>query len=91
LTEADWRLFPTLVRFDVVYHYHFKCNLKRLQDYPSLWGYARELYQYPGVKATVDFGHIKRMYYRSQTYVNPSRIVALGPVVDFDAPHGRGA
>ncbi len=90
LTEADWRLFPTLARFDVVYHYHFKCNLKRLQDYPNLWGYARELYQVPGINQTVNFGHIKAMYYKSQTYVNPSRIVALGPLVDFDAPHGRG-
>ena len=90
ITEADWRLFPTLTRFDVAYHYHFKCNLRRLVDYPSLWPYARELYQFPGIAQTVNFAHIKAMYYRSQSYVNPSRVVPIGPTVaDFTAPHGR--
>jgi putative glutathione S-transferase len=89
ITEADWRLFTTLVRFDAVYHYHFKCNLKRLRDYPSLWGYARELYQVPGVSSTVDMWHIKEHYYRSQKEVNPSQIVPLGPTIDFTEPHGR--
>ena len=90
ITEADWRLFPTLARFDVAYHYHFKCNLKRLEDYPNLWGYARELYQVPGIAQTVNIEHIKDIYYRSQTYVNPSRVVPIGPSVNFAAPHGRG-
>ena len=92
LTEADWRLFTTLVRFDSVYHYHFKCNLARLTDYPNLWAYTRDLYQHPGVAATVDFADIKEHYYRSQTRVNPTGIVALGPRLaerDFMAPHGR--
>ena len=93
LTEADWRLFPTLVRFDAVYHYHFKCNLARLTDYPNLWAYTRDLYQYPGVAATVDLEDIKKHYYGSQTRVNPTGVVALGPVLserDFMQPHGRG-
>jgi len=90
LTEADWRLFTTLVRFDVVYHYHFKCNLRRLVDYPNLWAYARELYQFPGIAGTVDFDHIKIHYYVSQIEVNPSRIVPVGPIVNFAEPHGRG-
>lgn len=93
LTEADWRLFTTLVRFDSVYHYHFKCNLRRLRDYPNLWAYTRDLYQYPGVAATVDLKQIKEHYYGSQTRVNPSGVVALGPMLDerdFSAPHGRG-
>jgi len=93
LTEADWRLFPTLARFDLVYHYHFKCNLRRLSDYPSLWAYTRELYQFPGVAQTVDFAQIKEHYYRSQVWVNPSGVVPVGPVLDekdFSAPHGRG-
>jgi len=92
LTEADWRLFPTLVRFDSVYHYHFKCNLARLRDYPNLWAYTRELYQYPGIAATVDLKDIKEHYYGSQTRVNPTGVVALGPVLtvrDFMEPHGR--
>ena len=89
VTEADWRLFTTLVRFDAVYHYHFKCNLRRLRDYPNLWAYARELYQVPGVEATVDMWHIKEHYYRSQKEVNPSQIVPVGPIVDFSEPHGR--
>ena len=93
ITEADWRLFTTLVRFDPVYHYHFKCNLYRLVDYPNLWAYTRDLYQFPGVAATVDLKQIKQHYYASQSRVNPSRIVALGPVLDasdFSEPHGRG-
>jgi putative glutathione S-transferase len=89
LTEADWRLFTTLVRFDPVYVGHFKCNLRRLVDYPNLWGFARELYQYPGVAGTVDFTHIKRHYYQSHDHINPTRIVPLGPELDFLAPHGR--
>ncbi len=89
LTEADWRLFPTLVRFDAVYYGHFKCNLRRLVDYPNLWGYARELYQLPGVAATVELDEIKRHYYATHESINPSRIVPLGPAIDFDAPHGR--
>jgi len=89
LTEADWRLFTTLVRFDSVYHYHFKCNLRRLADYPNLWAYTRDLYQHPGVAETVDFDHIKRHYYGSHRRVNPSGIVPLGPILDFRVPHGR--
>lgn len=90
ITEADWRLFTTLVRFDAVYHGHFKCNLRRLSDYPQLWGHTRELYQWPGVAATVDLEHIKTHYYRSHPTINPNGIVPAGPVLDFDAPHGRG-
>jgi putative glutathione S-transferase len=90
ITEADWRLFTTLVRFDVVYHYHFKCNLRRLRDYANLWAYTRELYQVPGVARTVDFWHIKEHYYRSQKEVNPSQVVPVGPIVDFSEPHRRG-
>jgi len=93
VTEADWRLFSTLVRFDAVYHYHFKCNLKRILDYPNLPNYVRDLYQQPGVAETVNMDHIKRHYYGSQKRVNPTGIVPLGPVgpaVDFSAPHDRG-
>lgn len=90
ITEADWRLFTTLVRFDPVYHLHFKCNRKRLIDYPSLWAYTRELYQVPGVRETVDFRHIVRHYHTSHETINPHRIVPINPVLDFDAPHGRG-
>ena len=89
LTEADWRLFTTLVRFDPVYVGHFKCNKRRLVDYANLWNYARELYQVPGVAETVNFQHIKNHYYQSQVTVNPSRIVAGGPEIDFAAPHNR--
>jgi glutathionyl-hydroquinone reductase len=89
LTEADWRLFTTLVRFEPVYHYHFKCNLRRLRDYPNLWGYTRELYQFPGVAQTVDLAQIKLHYYGAQLRVNPSGVVAIGPVVDYTEPHGR--
>jgi glutathionyl-hydroquinone reductase len=90
VTEADWRLFTTLVRFDPVYHYHFKCNLRRLTDYPNLWAYTRDLYQHAGIAGTVDFEHIKRHYFESHLRVNPSGIVPRGPVLDFDQPHGRG-
>ena len=90
VTEADWRLFTTLVRFDPVYVGHFKCNLKRLVDYPNLWGYARALYQMPGVAGTVSFEHIKRHYYESHRSINPTGIVPLGPKIDFTSPHGRG-
>ena len=89
LTEADWRLFTTLLRFDPVYHGHFKCNLRRLRDYPNLWGYTRELYQMPGIAETVDMAHIKNHYYVSQTTVNPSKVVARGPEIDFAQPHDR--
>lgn len=93
ITEADWRLFSTLLRFDAVYHYHFKCNLKRIIDYPNLSNYVRDLYQRPGVAETVNMDHIKRHYYGNQKRVNPTGIVPLGPVgpaVDFMAPHDRG-
>jgi putative glutathione S-transferase len=89
LTEADWRLFTTLVRFDPVYVGHFKCNLRRLVDYPNLWGFTRELYQYPGVAGVTNFIHIKRHYYQSHTSINPNGIVPLGPELDFLSPHGR--
>ena len=86
LTEADWRLFTTLLRFDPVYHTHFKCNLKRLVDYPALWRYTRQLYQHPAVAPTVDFDHIKGHYFQSHRWINPTGIVPKGPIVDFDAP-----
>jgi putative glutathione S-transferase len=86
LTEADWRLFTTLLRFDPVYHTHFKCNLKRLVDYPALWRYTRRLYQHPAVAPTVNFDHIKGHYFQSHRWINPTGIVPKGPIVDFDAP-----
>ncbi|AXS41471.1 glutathione S-transferase family protein [Breoghania sp. L-A4] len=89
LTEADWRLFTTLVRFDAVYVGHFKCNLRRIQDYPNLSNYLRELYQVPGVAETVNMEHIKRHYYGSHATINPTGIVPLGPELDFLAPHDR--
>jgi putative glutathione S-transferase len=89
LTEADVRLFTTLARFDAVYVGHFKCNLRRLVDYPNLWGYARDLYQRPGFGETVSFDHIKRHYYMTHDRLNPTRIVPRGPLVDWNAPHGR--
>src|SRR5216684_5710449 len=89
LTEADWRLFTTLVRFDAVYHGHFKCNLRRIIDYPNLWNYTRELYQAPGVAETVNLLHIKRHYYASHATINPTRIVPKGPAIDFSTPHNR--
>ncbi len=90
ITEADWRLFTTLVRFDSVYVGHFKCNLRRLVDLPNLWGFTRELYQWPGIAGTVDFHHIKHHYYGSHESVNPTRIVPQGPIIDWAEPHGRG-
>ena len=89
LTEADWRLFTTLVRFDAVYYGHFKCNLRRIVDYPNLSNYLRDLYQVPGVAETVSIDHIKRHYYGSHRHINPSGIVPLGPALDFSAPHDR--
>ena len=89
-TEADWRLFTTLLRFDAVYVGHFKCNRNRIADMPSLWGYARELFQWPGVAETVDWDHIKRHYYETHPSLNPSRIVPRGPQIDWNQPHGRG-
>lgn len=90
LTEADWRLFTTLARFDSVYHLHFKCNRKRLIDYPNLWAYVRELYQWPGVAETVGMTHIVRHYHYSHDSINPSRIIPINPVLDWLTPHGRG-
>ena len=89
LTEADWRLFTTLVRFDAVYYGHFKCNRRRIADYPNLSGYLRDLFQMPGVKETVNFEHIKEHYYYSHATINPTRIVPLGPLLILDAPHDR--
>jgi len=89
MTEADWRLFATLIRFDAVYYSHFKCNLRRIADYPNLSNYLRDLYQVPGVAETVSITHIKRHYYGSQIKVNPTGIVPLGPELDFTAPHDR--
>jgi glutathionyl-hydroquinone reductase len=90
ITEADWRLFPTLVRFDEVYHLHFRCNRRRIVEYPSLWGYARELYQWPGVAPTVAMAQIKRHYYTTHDELNPKRIIPVGPAPDWEEPHGRG-
>jgi putative glutathione S-transferase len=90
-TLADWRLFTTLVRFDPVYVTHFKCNLRRIVDYPHLSAYLRDLYQTPGVEETVDMDHIKRHYYATHGGINPTGIVPAGPTVDLDAPHGREA
>ena len=89
-TEADWRLFPTLVRCDAVYHTHFKRNRNRIIEFPHLSGYLRDLYQSPGVAETVNMDHIKRHYFRSHESINPSRIVPCGPELDFSAPHDRG-
>ena len=89
LTEADWRLFTTLIRFDAVYHGHFKTNRQRIADYPAIGNYLRELYQYPGVTQTVNFAHIKQHYYGSHATINPSRVVPLGPHQDFTLPHDR--
>lgn len=90
IVEADWRLFCTLVRFDAVYHGHFKCNLRRIVDFPNLHGYLLDLYQQPGIAETVDLDHIKRHYYITHDDINPTQIVPLGPELDLDAPHGRG-
>ena len=89
-TEADWRLFPTLARFDTVYYVHFKVNRRRIVDYPNLWGYARDLYQLPGVAKTVDMDQIKRHYFTTHDMINPSRLIPVGPEIDFLTPHGRG-
>jgi putative glutathione S-transferase len=89
LTEADIRLFTTLLRFDPVYHGHFKCNLRRLVDYPNLWNYTRDIYQLPGVAATVDLTHIQHHYYESMNNINPTRIVPIGPAIDYSLPHDR--
>jgi glutathionyl-hydroquinone reductase len=90
LTEADIRLFTTLVRFDAVYHGHFKCNLRRLIDYRHLWAYTRDIFQWPGVAQTIDFLHIKRHYYMSHRRINPTGIVPAGPIIDFEVPSDRG-
>jgi len=90
LTEVDWRLFPTLLRFDNVYHLHFKCNRKRIIDYPNLWAYTRELYQYEGIAETVNMDHIIRHYHYSHDTINPNRIIPINPDIDWHAPHGRG-
>jgi glutathionyl-hydroquinone reductase len=90
ITEADWRLFTTLVRFDAVYYSHFKCNVRRIIDYPNLSNYLRDLYQVPGVAETVNLDHIKRHYYGSHRNVNPTGIVPIGPQLDFTLPHDRG-
>jgi putative glutathione S-transferase len=89
MVETDWRLFCTLIRFDPVYHGHFKCNVRRIIDYPNLSGYLRDLYQHPGVRDTVHIDHIKRHYYVTHDEINPTRIVPIGPAQDLDAPHGR--
>lgn len=91
ITEVDWRLFTTLVRFDAVYYGHFKTNRKRLVDYPNLWAYTRDLYQVPGVAATVNMDHIKTHYYGSHRSINPTGIVPQGPDIDFQQPHGRNS
>jgi glutathionyl-hydroquinone reductase len=88
--ETDWRLFTTLLRFDAVYNIHFKCSLRRVVDYPNLWPYARSLYQWPGVAGTVRFDDIRRHYYMTHGSINPSKIVAVAPDEDWEAPHGRG-
>lgn len=89
-TEADWRLFPTLFRFDPVYHGHFKCNIRQLRDYAHLWPYTRDLYQWENIADTTNLMHAKRHYYESHDMVNPTGIVPVGPDIDFNAPHGRG-
>ena len=89
LTEADICMFTTLLRFDSVYYGHFKCNVRRIVDYPNLWNYLKELYQHPQIKPTCNLDHIKRHYYMSQTQINPTRIVPIGPEIDFEAPHDR--
>jgi len=88
-TEADWRTFPTLVRFDPVYVQHFKTNKKRIVDYPNLWGYTRDLYQWPGIESTINMEHVRKHYHLSHESINPCRILPIGPELDFTAPHGR--
>ena len=89
-TEADWRLFVTMIRFDFVYFSHFKCNIRRIQDYPNLWNHTLELYQTPGVAEVVDIPGIKKGYYGGQSQVNPTGIVPVGPAIDLTVPHNRG-
>lgn len=89
ITEADWRLFTTLIRFDAVYYVHFKCNLKRIEEYNNLPNYLRELYQIPGIKETVNFEHIKKHYYLSHTFINPLQIIPRGPILNYDRSHNR--
>ena len=89
ITEADVRLWVTLARFNAVYHYHFKVNLRRLTDYPNLWGYARDLYSLPAFRNTTNFDHIKRHYYTTHPHINPARIIPDGPLLDWAAPHDR--
>lgn len=90
ITEADWCMFTTLIRFDLVYYVHFKCNIRHIYEYPNLWNYLKDLYQQPGVKETCNFYHIKQHYYSSHPFVNPSGIVPKGPEINFDEPHNRG-
>jgi len=90
LTEADWRLFTTLIRFDPVYVGHFKCNIKRLRDYHNLFNYTKALYQIPKIAQTVNMQHIKSHYYQSHPMINPTQIIPMGPEIDFNAPHDRG-
>ena len=89
IVETDWRLFVTLIRFDAVYHGHFKCNIRRIADYPSLFGYVKDLYQYDDIAGTVNFDHIKRHYYMTHDEINPARMVPVGPVQDLQSGHGR--
>jgi putative glutathione S-transferase len=89
MVESDWRLFCTLVRFDAVYYGHFKCNLRRIVDYPNLQGYLCDLYQTPGIAETVNLDHIKRHYYVTHTEINPTGIVPIGPVLELTRRHGR--
>ncbi len=89
ITEADWCMFTTLVRFDWVYYVHFKCNIRHIYEYPNLWNYLKDLYQQPGVKETCNFDHIKQHYYRSHPFINPSGIVPKGPEINFDEAHNR--
>jgi glutathionyl-hydroquinone reductase len=89
IAEADWRLFCTLIRFDAVYHGHFKCNIRRILDYHNLQGYLLDLYQQPGIAETVNFDHIKRHYYFTHDDINPTRIVPIGPALDLTLPHGH--
>lgn len=90
ITEADWRLWTTLIRFDPVYHLHFKCNRKRIVDYPNLWAFTRELYQWDGIAETVNMAHIVRHYHYSHETINPHRIIPINPALDYNLPHGRG-
>jgi putative glutathione S-transferase len=91
ITEADWRLFPTLLRFDPVYHHHFKCSRRRLRDYPNLWNHTRALYQVPGIRETVNLPETRMHYFASHETINPHRIVPIAPELDLDGPHDRPA